>query len=334
MTLSFSGTGASTVYTPGAKVQPFKNIRVLDSLQDTSRYINTLSFTITVSDISGGAPTDAAGIFALTSSTQFRQTAPGTYTLKVGATYDAARTAASRLAALDFTTGQTPSTAVIKITATDNLNQTGTDSLTQVVTAVPPTKFIVTDTLNNNNYAFAGAPYIGSAGVSNQYVVQSDNPALSATNLNITALAPSVFIHTGSGVDAISVAGVGGKNILDGGTNSNFLTGGTAGSGADTFFVDARDAASDIWDTVTNFHAGDAVTLFGITPTNKAIAWADGQGTTGATGLTLHATQAGAPQASFTLAGYTTADLSNGRLGTTYGTEPDGTPFLYVVGLK
>jgi len=143
-----------------------------------------------------------------------------------------------------------------------------------------------------------------------------------------------VFIHTGSGVDAINVSGVGGKNILDGGTNSNFLTGGTAGAGTDTFFVDARNAAADIWNTVSNFHGGDAVTLFGITPTNKIVAWADGQGTTGATGLTLHATQTGAPQASFTLAGYTTADLSNGRLGLVYGTEPDGTPYLYVTGLK
>lgn len=53
-----------------------------------------------------------------------------------------------------------------------------------------------------------------------------------------------------------------------------------------------------------------------------------------ATGLTLHATQSGAPQASFTLAGYTTADLSNGRLATVYGAEPDGTPYLYVAGLK
>lgn len=331
MTLTLSGTGASTVFAPGAKVQPFKNIRVLDSLQDQSK-VGTLNFTFTVTDINGGSPTDAAGTFALGAS-GFRQIAPGTYTLTRSAS-GVVNNAVSYLKALTFTAGQTPSTAVITIAATDNLNQAGTDTLTQIVTAVPPTKFLVTDTLANNNYTVAGTAYTGPGGVNNQYVVQTDNPALSATNLNITALAPGVFIHTGSGVDAINVAGVGGRNILDGGTNSNFLTGGAAGSGADTFFVDARNAAADIWNTVVNFHAGDAVTLFGITPTNKAINWADGQGTTGATGLTLHATQAGAPQASFTLAGYTTADLSNGRLATVYGVEPDGTPYLYVAGLK
>ena len=288
MTLSLSGTGASTVFTQGAKVQPFKNVRVLDSLQDQSTR-GTLNFTITVTDINGGAPTDALGTFALLSTSSFRQTAPGTYILNrtnPGLIDDAFY----YLKQLTFTAGQTPSTAAINVNVADNLGQTATDRLTQVVAALPPAKFIVTDTINNN-YAFA----------------------------------PSVFIHTGSGVDAIDVAGVGGRNILDGGT---------AGSGADTFFVDARDAASDIWNTVANFHAGDAVTLFGITPTSKAVAWADGQGATGATGLTLHATQAGAPQASFTLAGYTTADLGNGRLDVTYGTEPDGTPYLYVVGLK
>lgn len=325
MTLSFNGTGTVVSYTPGAAVRPFQNVRVLESSTDGGQ---SISLTVTVSDIKGGGPTDADG--TLTNGySAFKQVAPGTYTYASNIS-----SVTSLLHRLIFTTGGTPNTTVFTLAATDKVNQTVSDSTTQIVTAVPPTKFLVTDTLANNNYTFAGTAYTGPGGVNNQYVVQTDNPALSATNLNITALAPGVFIHTGNGVDAINVAGVGGKNILDGGTNSNFLTGGTAGSGADTFFVDARNAAADIWNTVVNFHAGDAVTLFGITPTNKAIAWADGQGTTGATGLTLHATQAGAPQASFTLAGYTTADLSNGRLATVYGVEPDGTPYLYVAGLK
>lgn len=329
MTVSVSGTGANTVLVLGAKIQPLKNIRMPDFLQDTSNYNNAQSVTITVSDIRGGGPTDANGTFVL-GLAGFHQTAPGTYTLNTGLS-NAAAAAISDLQNLTFTAAQAPATITVR--TADNLNQTGTGSLTQIITAVPPA-FIVTDTLANNSYTFAGTPYAGPGGVNNQYVVQTDNPALSTANLNITATAPGVFIHTGSGVDAINVSGVGGKNILDGGTNSNFLTGGTAGAGTDTFFVDARNAAADIWNTVSNFHGGDAVTLFGITPTNKIVAWADGQGTTGATGLTLHATQTGAPQASFTLAGYTTADLSNGRLGLVYGTEPDGTPYLYVTGLK
>jgi hypothetical protein len=332
MTLSFSGTLPLPAYAAGAKFQPFKAGRVLDALQDPGAYANAQSLTITVSDINGGAPTDADGTFAL--SPGLRQTAPGTYTVSLGPTDDAATAIANDLKNLTFTSSQTSGAPVITVTANNSLNQAATDSSTRIIAAGPPTKFIVTDTLANSSYSIQGTAYTGSLSISSQYVVQIDNPALSTANLNITASGPNVFIHTGSGIDAIDVSGVGGKNILDGGTNSNFLTGCAAGSGTDTFFVDARAALSDIWDTVSNFHAGDAVTLFGITPSNKAVAWADNQGTTGATGLTLHATQSGAPQASFTLAGYTTADLSNGRLGVTFGTEADGTPYLYVAGLK
>ena len=301
---------------------------MLDSSTDGSQ---SLSLTITVSDIAGGAPTDADGTFTSGyNSAYFKQVAPGTYT------YDGASAmgVTNLLQNLIFTTGATPTTTVFNVSATDKINQTVSDSTTQVVTAVPPTKFVITDNTAHNTYAVGGTLPPPSTGISYQYIVQTDNPALSANNLNITALNSGVFIHTGSGTDAIDVSSVGGKNILDGGTNSNFLTGTLAGKGTATFFVDTRNAAADIWDTVANFHAGDAVTVFGITPTSKAIAWVDNQGTGSATGLTLHATQAGTPTDSFTLAGYTTADLSNGRLGTVYGTEPDGTPYLYVVGLK
>ncbi len=130
------------------------------------------------------------------------------------------------------------------------------------------------------------------------------------------------------------MSSVGGKNVLDGSTGSNFLVGNVAGNGTDTFYIDDRNPSADIWSTVANFHVGDAVTLFGITPANKTLTWADGQGAVGATGLTLHATQVGAPTALFTLAGYSTPDLSNGRLAVNFGTEPDGTPYMSVIGLK
>jgi serralysin len=75
--------------------------------------------------------------------------------------------------------------------------------------------------------------------------------------------------------------------VLDGGTGSNFLSG---GSGTDTFFVDDRSASADIWSTVSGFHAGDAATIWGVAPQDFGLAWMDGQGTPGFTGLTLHAT--------------------------------------------
>jgi Ca2+-binding RTX toxin-like protein len=134
-------------------------------------------------------------------------------------------------------------------------------------------------------------------------------------SLNISVSTPNWFIHPGSGNDAIAVSS--GTNVLDGSTGSNFLTGGT---GEDTFFVDDRGPASAIWDTVNNFHSGDAATIWGVTPSDFTLSWVDGQGAAGYTGLTLHATAAGAPTASLTLAGFTSADLTNGKLTVTYGT--------------
>ena len=135
-------------------------------------------------------------------------------------------------------------------------------------------------------------------------------------NLNIGLNNDNWFVHSGGGDDAIAVHG--GTNVLDGGTGSNFLTGGT---GRDTFFVDDRSASADIWSTVVNFHASDDATIWGLTAKDFNITWVDGQGAAGFTGLTLHATAAGKPTASLTLAGFTTADLSSGRVSVTFGTD-------------
>ena len=52
---------------------------------------------------------------------------------------------------------------------------------------------------------------------------------------------------------------VGGNNVVDGSTGSNFLVGGT---GNDPFFVDDRNAAGAIWSTVSGFHSGGKDELF------------------------------------------------------------------------
>ena len=49
----------------------------------------------------------------------------------------------------------------------------------------------------------------------------------------------------------------------------------------------------------------------------------DNQGAVGYKGLDFQFTAAGKPTASLVLTGYTAADLTNGRLTVSYGTEPD-----------
>ena len=198
-------------------------------------------------------------------------------------------------------------------------------SLLVTPTAPATTNFLLTNTTTGVASAVTGEVYSGPVlGLQNQYIYAGTD------NINITATTPNSFIHAGPGIDAIDVSKVSGTNVLDGGTNSNFLVG---GAGNDTFFVDDRGPASDIWSTVVNFHPGDAATIFGVTSTSYAFDWEDGQGAPGATGLTLHATAPGKPIASITLAGYTKADLSNGRLGVSFNDDTSGTgSYMYIQG--
>ena len=183
--------------------------------------------------------------------------------------------------------------------------------------ATPPevVGFLLTNTTTGVSSGASGEAYTGPvAGLQHQYIT------VSTDNLNIAAMAPNSFIHSGSGNDAIDVSRAGGNNVLDGSTGSNFLVG---GAGSDTFFVDDRAAAADIWSTVANFHSGDNATIFGVTPSDFALDWQDGQGAAGSTGLTLHATAPGKPVASITLAGYAKADLG-GRLAVSFGNDQGG----------
>ncbi|HBK05621.1 MAG TPA: hypothetical protein DDZ81_07120 [Acetobacteraceae bacterium] len=99
--------------------------------------------------------------------------------------------------------------------------------------------------------------------------------------------------------------------------------------------MDDRNAASAIWSTIAGFHSGDNATIWGVTQAGFTIDWLDGQGANGATGLTASFTAPGAPAVDMTLAGFTTADLSNGRLAVSFGTSPDepglaGSPYMNI----
>lgn len=179
-----------------------------------------------------------------------------------------------------------------------------------------------------------GQAYNGPvAALQNQFI------DITADNVNITATKPNNFIHTGSGDDAIDLSlfqGTGsGTNVVDGGGGSNYVAVSKFGNSVDTIFIDQRVATADTWTTVANFHKGDAVTIYGVTPSAFAFDWEDNQGAAGSTGLTLHAIAAGKPIASLTLAnGYTNfskADLSSGRLAVSFGNDPaSGSSYAHI----
>jgi hypothetical protein len=348
----------------GSTITPFTATKIIDGTPRTPSVL-TPGQKITVNTLENGAATDSAGTL---SGNGVVKTSVGLYQIDNAADLNAAKftpppVAAGTARTTTFLVNATDLAS--NLTGTNQQNSVvtsapGTPPSTPVPVAMPTTPtptsttpplagptttdttttpstgpgtgtttstgssfyFQVTDTSTNANGSTNADPYTGPVvGVQHQYV------DLTPDNLLIAATVPNVFIHSGSGSDALSV--VSGTNVLDGGTGSNFLTG---GSGTDTFFVDDRGATSDIWSTMVNFHAGDSATVFGITPSTFNIAFADGQGAANFTGLTLHATAVGKATASLTLVGYTSADLNNGRLTISYGTESDGSTYASIQG--
>lgn len=209
--------------------------------------------------------------------------------------------------------------------------------LASIVSAASPTEaapqggvYIADGTTGRYSYAPA-SPY---SGPTSEFVTNTSDI------LNVTALVPNAFIEVGyipgqqtaPSEGGINVSFANGNNVLDGYAGSNFLTG---GSGNDTFYVDDRTLAQNSWSTVANFHAGDGVTMWGVTAANFAAAL-DGKGASGYQGLTL-VFNAGQQTAAVTLAGYTSADLFNGRLDVSYGATSatggvPGATFMHIQG--
>lgn len=157
---------------------------------------------------------------------------------------------------------------------------------TDITTAVSPARDIELQDATLGLAALdASTAYAGPvAGLQRQYLWAGNDKA------GIAALSPNAFLKGGPGDDALLATG--GSNVLDGGGGSNFLAGATgADGGADTFFADGRDGPA--WDTILNFHPGDAMTLFGFQAGQGTVSWAASDGAPGFLGATLHATLGG-----------------------------------------
>ena len=286
-----------------------------------------------------GSPSDAVvgpnAVVALTlglSEPATVDTTGGVPTLALNNGGTASYVSGSGTAALifDYTVGAGQDVSDLAVTAVDPNGATVTDQagnaadLTGAVMNPAGTLSIESiaafDATSGRPVGVVGQAYTGPVAD-----LQSEYINITSDNLNISMGTPNWFIHTGSGDDAIAASS--GTNVLDGGTGSNFLTG---GSGSDTFFVDNRGASADTWSTIVNFGVGDAVTIWGVTPNDFNFDFEDGQGATGFTGLTLHATAPDKPTALVTFSGFTTADLANGRISESSGTEPvSGSEYTY-----
>ena len=127
------------------------------------------------------------------------------------------------------------------------------------------------------------------------------------------------FINALGGDDGVN--GGGGNDVIDGGLGSNFITG---GAGIDRFFVDGRGAATSItWSTITDFSAGESLTIWGYKPNVSKFTWAASDGATGFKGVTLNADLDGngVIDTLVTFSGLTQAQLPTPSFGTIQGSD-------------
>jgi Ca2+-binding RTX toxin-like protein len=72
--------------------------------------------------------------------------------------------------------------------------------------------------------------------------------------------------------------------VLDGGSGSKFLTGGT---GRDDFFLDGHGGSATLA-TKTDWQANERLSVWGWQPGISRAQWVDGAGAPGWTGVTMH----------------------------------------------
>jgi serralysin len=154
--------------------------------------------------------------------------------------------------------------------------------------------------VGGNSFHVIGTSYSGPLNLQFQLLGNSGNDVVIGTSSND-------FINALGGNDAID--GGAGNDVIDGGIGSNFMTG---NSGIDTFFSDGRGGTTT-WSTITDWEAGEQLSIWGYKPGTSALLWLDSDGVDGFKGVTLHADLDGngAIDTSVTWAGRIRADLPN-----------------------
>ena len=208
--------------------------------------------------------------------------------LQLGAATDGTIAITTTHGAAPVVTAPTTPTTPVVVTPTTPQIVSPTAPATPVVTT-PATPSTPVDTrpqiaFSNATQNTGGTVHADAVAVGAPSYLQWQYIDAGTDSIAYSTQTPNVFIHSGSGNDAIQVAS--GQNVLDGGLGSNFLTGGT---GTDTFFTDARNPGV-VWNTIRNFHAGDAATLWGFAAGVSSYRWDTSvAGAAGSQGATLRA---------------------------------------------
>jgi len=105
------------------------------------------------------------------------------------------------------------------------------------------------------------------------------------------------------------------------------------GIGQTTFVANITNPSVAITDLIKNFRSGDDAIIRGLTPADFSLNSTDSISAFGSSltlGITPNSNPTG-PSSAVTFTGFSTTDLSNGRLSASFGTDPQtNVPFLLV----
>jgi hypothetical protein len=125
----------------------------------------------------------------------------------------------------------------------------------------------------------------------------------------------------GGGSAFTQLSAISGNNIFVASTGGSFMLG---GSGNDIFDIpDANLTGAAVWDSITNFHAGDSISLAGLAVPGWTYSWTGSYGSASNPALTLQANSTVTPglSALVTLNGLSMGSLAS--LSITHGTGAD-----------
>ncbi|MDG5497700.1 calcium-binding protein [Niveispirillum sp. BGYR6] len=171
--------------------------------------------------------------------------------------------------------------------------------------SLDPNSFDSSRQMMVNNKVATPYPTDGSFGLQWSFAGSTGNDVIKGTTGNdlINALEGNDAVDSGLGDD-----------VIDGGRGSNFLTG---GAGSDKFFVDGRGVnganGTTVWSTVTDFTAGENVTIWGWRAGVSRVVETVRTGTAGFEGATWHIdlTGDGRIDASVTLTGVAVGQVNS-----------------------
>jgi Ca2+-binding RTX toxin-like protein len=128
-----------------------------------------------------------------------------------------------------------------------------------------------TNAITDGTPGAVAPPPVNSAGqpLTNQLVSTTPD------SVSVTALVPNVYIATGVGNDFINLSFLNGSNLVDGGSGTNSIIGGT---GNDTFNMVGPNLTANAFDVISGFHPGDVANVIGIAPGSFSLSEIPGVG--------------------------------------------------------